>query len=212
MSVNACIAANETFGWMFMSGLAIAELLLIIRTWAVWGKDRRLTIFLPLFYLGLMIPAFINMGQFLESVTFEQPISMISGCVVTGASERLYINWVLLMILDIGVCVLMVLRGLRSYMSGGSNSELVNVVYRDGIIYYLYLVALSIMNVIVILRLPREYLALLSSPMRSLHSILACRVILHTREFGNKNVVSKDEKNTFTDSQGPIGPMVFADV
>ncbi|KAF9441183.1 hypothetical protein P691DRAFT_715303 [Macrolepiota fuliginosa MF-IS2] len=216
LTVKQCIIADATFGWMFTAGLSIAELLLSLRTWAVWGQDFKVGVGLLIFYAGVMVPNFVNMAFFLKSVTFIPSIPEIPGCIVTGSSNRLYINWILLMVFDIGVCMLMIIQGYRSYISGG-NSQLAKVVYRDGVLYYVYLVVLSMVNLIVILRLPRQYLALLSSPMRSIHSILTCRVVLHTRGQAKQGtIVLGDGRELEGDeiigvSTGDLGPLQFAE-
>lgn len=43
-------------------------MLLILRTWAVWARDRKLGIGLAIFYIGLVIPIYINMSIFLKSL------------------------------------------------------------------------------------------------------------------------------------------------
>ncbi|KAF9443816.1 hypothetical protein P691DRAFT_763915 [Macrolepiota fuliginosa MF-IS2] len=152
LSAKKCAAIFAAFGWMFTSGFVLGELLLLVRTWAVWGRDRKLGAALLCFYSGLVVAIFVNMGFFLRSLAFMNSFPGIPGCVVIGSSNRLYVDWVLLMILDIGVCSLMIMRGYKSYISGG-NSQLMKVVYGEGILYYVYLVVLSMINVILILRL-----------------------------------------------------------
>ncbi|KAF5346206.1 hypothetical protein D9756_011134 [Leucocoprinus leucothites] len=84
------------------------------------------------------------------------------------------------------------------------------VVYGEGIMYYVYLVSLSMINVVVILKLPPEYLALLSSPMRSIHAILACRVVLHTRQQAKiQTVVLGQGSNGETSTSGPTETLRF---
>jgi len=77
----------------------------------------------------------------------------------------------------------MVIRGISAYRSGG-DSQFYRVVYSDGIIYYIYLFGLSLFNTIIILKLPSDYVNLLVMMERVIHSVLACRVVLHIREQG----------------------------
>jgi len=64
---------------------------------------------------------------------------------------------------------------------GGGNSALVKSVYRDGVIYYLYLFSFSFLNILLVRILPSQYRHLLTGMARVLHSILASRVLLHIR-------------------------------
>jgi len=81
---------------------------------------------------------------------------------------------------DACLLILMAIRGVAAFRSGG-DSYLMRVVYSDGIIYYIYVFALSLLNVLVIVKLPNEYETLLLMLERVVHSTLACRVVLHIR-------------------------------
>lgn len=73
---------------MFLAGLAISEckcaftlarvnlilqitVILTLRAWAVWGKDRRLSYALPVFFVLCWTPNFAFLGIFLNSLTCE---------------------------------------------------------------------------------------------------------------------------------------------
>ncbi|KAJ3503599.1 hypothetical protein NLJ89_g8360 [Agrocybe chaxingu] len=66
----------------------------------------------------------------------------------------------------------------------GGNHAMLKVVYRDGIVYYSYLFVLSLVNVIVMPRIPSDLATLLALLVRTLHALLTCRVILHIRAQG----------------------------
>ncbi|KAF8987646.1 hypothetical protein BDQ17DRAFT_1370875 [Cyathus striatus] len=63
----------------------------------------------------------------------------------------------------------------------GGQSHLTRVVYRDGAVYYIYIFIFSLANITVGLKLP-QYAVLLAIPQRAVHSVLACRVVLHVRK------------------------------
>jgi hypothetical protein len=42
-----------------------------VRTWAVWNRDRRLSIGLPIFFVVCFLPATVMIYMFLESVESE---------------------------------------------------------------------------------------------------------------------------------------------
>ncbi|KAJ3570857.1 hypothetical protein NP233_g4136 [Leucocoprinus birnbaumii] len=228
LTARKCANLFTAFGWTFTTGFVLGELLLVMRTWAVWGRDRKIGAGIFAFYIGLVIPIYVNMSFFLKGIGFIDNIYRgVPGCIVVKSSNRLYVDWVLLMVLDIGICALMIVKGCRSYVSGG-NSQLMKVVYGEGIVYYIYLVcegsfprhqldgthpllAFSMINVILILKLPAEYLALLSSPMRSIHAILTCRVVLHTREQARiKTIVLGHDASDETSTSGPTETLRFA--
>ena len=51
----------------------MALVILMIRTWAVWGMDGRLTIGLPIFFVSIWIPLSTYAVRSLKSLTSERP-------------------------------------------------------------------------------------------------------------------------------------------
>jgi hypothetical protein len=45
--------------------------ILVLKTWAVWGRDFKLGIGLLAFYLGMSIAIYANMGIFLRAIQCE---------------------------------------------------------------------------------------------------------------------------------------------
>jgi hypothetical protein len=129
--------------------------ILTIRVWAVWGQDRRLTIGLPIFFAMCFVPCIVIMGFFLQSTRCDSTLlvhcltfshsSLQTRIVIViqlphfrqcrySASWILFINWVLLMVYDLGVflpclvhmipdihnpdksgtCTLMIIAGIQS--------------------------------------------------------------------------------------------------
>ncbi|PPR00253.1 hypothetical protein CVT24_005021 [Panaeolus cyanescens] len=172
LGVVSCKRFYAASGYMMATGTALSELILTLRVWAVWHRDPRLTIFLPLVYLGCWIPIMYFMYVFLQSLVFTilpGNLHNILGnqCFIIEADRIFYMVWVLLIILE-------------AYKAGG-DSALYQTVYRDGAIYYLYLFALSTLNIIVIRVLPHGYENLLTGIERCVHSMLTSRVLLHIR-------------------------------
>ncbi|KAK0502825.1 hypothetical protein EDD18DRAFT_607991 [Armillaria luteobubalina] len=64
----------------------------------------------------------------------------------------------------------------------GSTNLLISRFFRDGIIYYFCLFALTLANVLVILLAPNDMLDLLDTLLRVSHSTLCCRLLLGLRE------------------------------
>lgn len=47
------------------------SVVLTVRVWAVWGRDKRLSIGLPVFFVACWVPIFVVMGVFLQSTSGE---------------------------------------------------------------------------------------------------------------------------------------------
>jgi len=71
-------------------------------------------------------------------------------------------------------------------------------------LYYFYIFSLSLINAVIILKLSGAYKTMLVTIERVVDSILACRVVLHIREQGDR------ERKGLLPSQQITGPLCFA--
>ncbi|KAG2014256.1 hypothetical protein CC2G_011091 [Coprinopsis cinerea AmutBmut pab1-1] len=180
-----CETTYRAIGWMQVIGVICAEVLLSIRIWAVWDRSRRVGIFLTLFALvsfGLLM-GLANI--YFQSVRyFKLPQPHGHHCLSIRVGNNLYIVslWVIILIYDTVLISLLVVRGIPCLRAALNCFRLQNAVFRYGLIYYFYLFVLTVMNVVIMLLLPFEYINILATIERTMYSILACRAILHIRK------------------------------
>ncbi|EDR05997.1 uncharacterized protein LACBIDRAFT_329206 [Laccaria bicolor S238N-H82] len=138
---------SGTFGSLLRQTDNPTQVLLTIRTWAVWGKDKRLTIALPILYVVCMAGVLTSLRLFLPTVGFIPPPrdagAQSAGCFNTG--QALF-------------CLL-----LKTTRLG--HRKLANAVFLNGTFYYLYLFVMSAINVVLIY--PYGYHNLLSTLISS---------------------------------------------
>ncbi|KAF9067007.1 hypothetical protein BDP27DRAFT_1365231 [Rhodocollybia butyracea] len=134
---NTCRALYTTSGWMYITGIALTEVVLTMRTWALWGKDIRSTVGLTIFFLCCWVPNFYIFHLFLDSQTYSpSPLPQI-GCVILGGESILFLCWVILMVYEAGILTLMLIPG-----------------FAFCITYYVFLFGFSVANVATVLLLP----------------------------------------------------------
>ncbi|KIJ97951.1 hypothetical protein K443DRAFT_681150 [Laccaria amethystina LaAM-08-1] len=182
-----CHIVETIRGWLMIFGFILSEVILTLRAWAVWERDLRLGVFLiSLITLTTVADIYVT-RIFLHDLHFStKPYPEFVGCFGIGANRIVYLDWVVLMIYEAVILVLMIIPGIAAYRRGG-NVDLYHVIYRDGIMMYIYLFALSIVNVVVVCALSGEYVAVISSVERVFHSLLTSRVLLHIREYMKKH-------------------------
>ncbi|KAJ7583213.1 hypothetical protein C8J56DRAFT_1028249 [Mycena floridula] len=181
---------------MYIVGIAVSEVILTLRVWAVWHRDKRLTIGLPIFYGVTWISSFVSLAVFLSTLTYAPPVRFDVGCVVSDGNSVVFLCWIVLLAYDAGILCLMAIKAYQAYKSSG-DSGLYNVIYRDGIIYYVYLFILSATNIVVILTFSRDLASLLAGLERVIHASLTSRVVLHIREQAGRDVIySKGPANS----------------
>ncbi|TFK62651.1 hypothetical protein BDN72DRAFT_382160 [Pluteus cervinus] len=182
---QVCEILWKTTNWFWFVGMTLSEGILMRRTLAVWGNSRKLCIALIISAICCIIPVYLFSGLYLESLTFYSISSPGLYCYATdqGHNHIMYLCWVFLTAYDVGLLILTAIPGFRAYKSGIRQSTLTQVLYRDGILYYVYLVAFSVANMFPLKKLPGDQgVSMLISTERVMYSVLASHVILHLRE------------------------------
>ncbi|KAF6756799.1 hypothetical protein DFP72DRAFT_260908 [Ephemerocybe angulata] len=191
---RGCKISFDINVWLFVIGLGFGEMIMSMRTWAVWKRSKKLGIFLLIFWPVCWIAGFVIAGLFAKTVKFDpSPMSQFKGCFVTEASPILFIAFVILLLYDTVNLVLISIPAYNTYRRGGT-SQLVRSVYTDGIVYYVYLFALSALNIIVIVKMPTDLVTLLSMMERVLHAVLTCRVVLHMHNVARQGHLFNSEE------------------
>jgi len=176
-----CAKIYPLISVLTMCGLAASEMLLTLRTWAVWNRNKRLTIILSILFVLVWGAAFVILVIYLKSVTFvDPPFPGFEGCILAHSNIAFFYLWFHIITWDTLTLVLILVPAVRAYRYGG-NSALMTSVYREGIVYYIYLFVLSFVNIILGITLPMQYQHLLATVERMIHSMLSSRVLLQIR-------------------------------
>jgi len=198
LSPQACQGLYRTIGFLLGVGTLIAETILALRTWVIWHRDPRIGIFLCVTLVGLWVPVFYFLKVALYSLVFANPPGPnLPGCFLEKQNPILWIVFIFVMTFETIVLALTLVKGWQHFR--GQSTTLVSVLYRDGILNYIYLCLLSIINVVVLLTAPHGYSTLLTATQRALHSILSGRILLHLREAA---VLRANTRSTIPSSQG----------
>ncbi|KAJ3532105.1 hypothetical protein NMY22_g7879 [Coprinellus aureogranulatus] len=164
-------------------GIVFSEAILFLRVYALSGRDRRLMVYLALQFIATHVAYFAMYGVFLAGVEFgPSPIPAVLGCVpglpdsekydslLAGMFGLIMANELAIALITSALCVVKY-RGLQ-------RSRLVDMFFRDGLVYFAVLTAFSTANIIIDLAGPPEFRF-----QRVTHSILSCRLILHMRSY-----------------------------
>ncbi|KAJ6532358.1 hypothetical protein B0H19DRAFT_1272659 [Mycena capillaripes] len=171
-------------------GAIITELILTIRTYALYEKLLPLLAFLSVMWLsigGVNMWALINWTGSLTQVPLSPPTS----CNLDSPTQIGIVYYVSLLIGETVIVLLTVWKGFRTFWQSRSSyrhSQLVTTVYRDGVLFYLAIFVILLVDCITAAeaREGRKYLA--DSPLRVMQSILACHFVLHARAVADKDI------------------------
>jgi len=190
-SDGTCLAIFQLGQWMLIISVGLAEIILMIRTWAIWEGDHRLSIGLPIFFISVWSTLCVYGARYLGSLKF-MPIKnpALSGCFVDARSSIQFVEWALIMGFEGGILILTFIKGYQT-LRIGPRSGLMRLVYVDGILYYIALFALATMNLIAILTLPGAFANIFSFLQRIMHSVLTGRMLLQLRKYEHRHIRSE---------------------
>ncbi|KAL0579724.1 hypothetical protein V5O48_002288 [Marasmius crinis-equi] len=172
MSPGECLARTTAMLWFMYIGITLSEVILMLRTYALWERRRSILLTLCFTAVALMTPGLFFLQKEIQSFRYapsDQP-----GCLLTDASNIVFISYIMLLAGETIVAGLTLVKGYQHLRR--TRSPWVVQLYQDGILFYVYLLTLSLGNIITSVVNP-EMGPWLSSPQRTLHSLLSTRVL-----------------------------------
>jgi len=186
--------------WLLMFGVFLAEIVLIIRTWAIYHRNKIVGCGLVVLLLCSGGAATYSGIVYQKTLTFSPPLYPgFRGCVVKTASTVLGVGFLVLAGVDIVVFLLIAMSAFGAYRTGSTN-ELITVIHRDGMLFYVYLLAASVVNVTVMNTLPIQNQQMLTTICCALYSVLTTRIVLDIRRAARKTHYSLTELHEFKET------------
>jgi len=134
-------------------GIVMCSVVLILRTYAIWGKNIYILIYLASFqfvFVGVIIFAFHQSLKFTTFVPLGVPT--IVPCVPKLADDKVLIIFCFHMGFELNVLCLSLFKWIPQWREG-SSTLLIRTLYRDGIIYFAVLFSISVANFILVVKL-----------------------------------------------------------
>ncbi|TDL18914.1 hypothetical protein BD410DRAFT_456824 [Rickenella mellea] len=154
-----CAPIFKAVGWQSYLGILTAELILLMRTYAIYGRSRSV----------LIIFAIIC-----------SPFPTLVPCIPTSVNRVAFLDFFLLMAFELVVVILTAWKGIYQWRE--NQSPLMKTLVKDGVFYFFWLFAVSLANAVVLKVASPVYSGLLLQVQRVLHAMLSARVLLHIRD------------------------------
>jgi len=186
-SSHFCITVYRLEGYSFGLGFIFSDAILTIRTIAIWGNGKKIVI-LCICMLVVMLPPMLYLGNnFFASLRFSEnpfPTNIDPGCLVTDGNNAIFAGFIVLLFYETIIFLLTVgkifsLR--RDAPVAKLPNSLYTVIFRDGLSFYAYLLATSIINIALIQANNNFKVSFVLALHRTLHAILAERLLLNIR-------------------------------
>ncbi|XP_006463677.1 hypothetical protein AGABI2DRAFT_120486 [Agaricus bisporus var. bisporus H97] len=184
LNADQCRTIYNLSATLFVVSVIFAELIFTIRTWAAWSNGKYVAVGLFGTFALSWATIVVLAGLYLKGTHHQAPhLPPLIGCILLSAGSYLKVLFIIIAFFDTLMLGLMAIQAVSVFRDGG-DSHLLRTVYGDGISFYIYLVVLSIINLIVISRFT-DFVTLLVMLQGTIHSVLACRVVLHIRHLSH---------------------------
>ncbi|KLO09661.1 hypothetical protein SCHPADRAFT_943473 [Schizopora paradoxa] len=193
LSSESCRILYEMTNWSMTVGVIMCQVVFIIRTYAIWGKNNLILAYLSAVEVTAVVASIIELNQSNRSVIFvPSPSQAIVPCVPILGNNKLFICFSIVMVVELNILCLSLIKGFSQWKR--ESTPLVHTLYRDGVVYFAVLFSISLMNLIFVLKtFNTPYFYIVAEPQRVFHSVLASRVIINVRK-----TVSENETNLST--------------
>ncbi|ETW74783.1 hypothetical protein HETIRDRAFT_456322 [Heterobasidion irregulare TC 32-1] len=153
--------------------------IIIMRTWAIWGRRKSIGIFLISLFTASLITACVCLALFEKSTRFVPistlgPLSTGKGCLADRANIDVVGTYASFTVFDTVIVILTVIKGLQLRELHPSHSNLFLTLYRDGMLFYVTL--------FVIVAVATDLMLLLLGLQRVLYSVLSARILFHIHQ------------------------------
>ncbi|KIM38010.1 hypothetical protein M413DRAFT_448053 [Hebeloma cylindrosporum] len=191
-----CLRFFHWQGWTGLISCMLAEGILQIRLYALYSLDKRvLALMLTSFVLCSTLSAFV-MGSVLTSITASAyPVPGGKFCVPKGVSTHFYAFWIPMLSFETLLCTLAVIRAIQMYQPSRSvfhsGRQLVSVLVRDSLMYFLVIFATYLTCLLVWTLAPVNLLGVPIGFSVAMSCVLANRVVLNVREISRDINLSK---------------------
>ncbi|KIM42322.1 hypothetical protein M413DRAFT_444745 [Hebeloma cylindrosporum] len=176
MSTAACHRVYTTITWLTVAGVCTAQVILYLRTIALWARNRWILRSLGILAVCTLAPCIVLSKIYTDSLHFGADHPDAPGeCLLVHSNPIVFLDYVLLFISETIVVFLTLIRAYKHLRY--SNSSWVHQLYERGIIFYFYLLAFTVLNTILSLVAPLSLKTTFSCPQLALHSIFCNRVI-----------------------------------
>ncbi|KAK7059615.1 hypothetical protein R3P38DRAFT_3341226 [Favolaschia claudopus] len=189
IDTTECFPVYAAASWGTFFGIATAEALLVLRTYALMGCNARILTAFIVQYVTVAITTVIVLSIFLKSLRFgPPPLPVVPGChlVQVDGSVILVVAFILVLFNETVLMICTLWVGIRRFRH--SSSPLVKVLYRDGVSYFVLLFLISAGNLGVLIWGPVELVDLFKTFLRVMHSVLSTRIVLHVRAADGRQV------------------------
>ncbi|PAV15067.1 hypothetical protein PNOK_0962000 [Pyrrhoderma noxium] len=204
---NICVTLFRIEGAFTAFGFITAQIILGMRTWAIWERRLGITVYIVSTFLAALFVDLFFLVKYLRGVSYLTT-NPLGGCLLQFDNRIVFVCFCVVIFTETSMLLLLVLKAHQHFQI--SKSTLMVRMFNDGVVYFSYILLTSIANLVTILVAPISLHIMFIIIQRAFHSIFCSRVLLHIRgAFTNRHfspVNGNNNNNSFTThSQSDMG-------
>ncbi|KAJ7855001.1 hypothetical protein B0H14DRAFT_749105 [Mycena olivaceomarginata] len=183
--------------------IVAAEVILAVRTWAIWERKKSILIFLCLVSAAALGGSTIMIVRGINNT--HKSLDGDCTVIMNPRSQAYLIPYVVVIAYETMTMSLSAARILkwRSQITPSTQTPLLDTLWNDGLMYFTWMIALGIVNIIIILHGDVHVRTGGAQLQTSFHSILSTRIILHLAKLGRP----RRRQNRTTSASAPVSSL-----
>ncbi|KAF9651008.1 hypothetical protein BDM02DRAFT_1012765 [Thelephora ganbajun] len=141
-----CKKLTAVLTWFIVLGLLTSEFILMLRTYAIWDRSRKALYVLLATGTLVSVLGIVSTEMELRSIKWADVPDGGAGCYFSEASTIIFLAYISLLICETTIAVMTAIKALSHLRR--SHSDFVVTLYRDGFLFYLYCIGISLLNII----------------------------------------------------------------
>lgn len=167
--------------WITVLCVGIIDVLLLLRTWALWGRSKTILICLSVLLVACILAASGTSLYYSLTVVEFPSLDNIRSCLYTIPNINIiYGSYVSSILFDSTVMILTLIKAVPARQPNGL-TPLITQLLKDGVQYFVIIFLTAIVNMIMVNLAPPAPSATLSILYLVMASTLGCRLILNLR-------------------------------
>ncbi|KIJ66648.1 hypothetical protein HYDPIDRAFT_26084 [Hydnomerulius pinastri MD-312] len=173
LPMSKCETYYELNSWLEGITLVSSECMFILRTYAIWERNRRVLLILMCSFFAFLIPVIFIMTKYDSStIITEPPVPNITSCYNAGQNDVIVVAYVLLVVAELGMACLhffqifpiysriaeillfTLYRSIKHYQDHGGRSQLLHILIQHNIFYFACGLFFSLLVILSIAFLP----------------------------------------------------------
>jgi len=200
----ACQRWNLFSNWTIPVVMMLTEALLVLRVGAMYRNSQK--VYIPLWILFVCCTAsnFAIAGVTLNHTwPTRSPAPSVVGCVLSGSERLFWLIWIPTMVMETTLFVLTVVQVVH-HMRAGADETLVQLVLRDGFLYFIVIFALLLANIIICVSTTMLFYSIIVQMTLTLSSIMASRLFLNLRHAARRKELEENSEKSSIPEEGEV--------